>query len=708
MSGTGAMDNNMLTISELLETGFIKCSICKSVYQDPRLLPCLHTFCHKCIQGITEIEKPSKSSKNQTESPNQLQTVNGNEEENETNDEKKTGKKMKLVCPVCVSPIEVGITDKKPNEFPSNTFMKDLSDMFDYKHEKERQCEYCKFDGKITSASSLCLDCHDNMCQGCTGAHFRTKVTRTHKVIPYSQVQKGLYDTDIREYQTPTCTKHADEPLNIFCEKCELLICKECKVGNHDDHKWSSADKAVLKYEVQMINLLKGIQQQIPSIHKYVQFLSNYEKSIEGGREKLTNSIKKQADELHRMIDEQKASSLEAVNNACDTERCEIQVRSSNLQTAATSLENNEEYLRQLLKHGKPEEVLTLHREITQRLTQLTHMQMDGITARLKTDFIPGSSTLRNIQTVFGKLSIDHVPLKHSESGLASGSALQISNMLPNVRNTPELILEFNGEGMSDTKEVWPTGVAVTKDDELVIVDRDNKKVKIYERNGKLKQEIHGKGENKLETPFDVTVLKSGDLAVSDHEAENVKLFTSTGEHTLTITDGIKYPRGITTNTKGEVIILDCQLQQVTVHDPKSGALIKTIEGKDTKGIKVLVDPYYITVTPQDNIIVTDTASPNIKVFSPDGKYLANYGHYGMRNDEVLQPYGVCCDHYGYIFVADNQNHRIHLLLPDGKLSKFLLTKTESLWHPMGLALTENGNLVVTEALGKVKIYKYI
>lgn len=705
MSGTVKTDE-MLTVSELLETGFIKCSICKSVYEDPRLLPCLHTFCHKCIKEIIEIEKQKIKTGNHSENSDQSNPEEGNTEEiTATTDKCQT---QEIVCPVCRSPIQVITQGKKEKEFPSNTFLKDLRDMYDYKHEKDRNCDYCKFDGKITSASSLCLDCHDNMCQGCTGAHFRTKVTRCHKVIPYSQVQKGLYDTDIREFQNPLCNDHNDEPLNIFCEKCEVLICKECKVSNHDNHKWLASDKAVLKYEVQMINLLKGIQQQIPSIHKYIQFLSNYEKSIEGSREKLASNIQKQADMLHTMVEEQRITSLEALNIACDKERCEIQVRSLNLQTAAASLENNEEYLGQLLKHGKPEEILTLHREITQRLTQLMHMQMDGITTRLKNDFIPGSSSLRNVQTVFGKLSIEHVPIKHSESGLAADSALQISNMLPNVRNTPELILEFTSDGMSDSKEVWPTGLAVTKANEFVIVDRDNKKVKIYERTGKLKQEINGQGEAKLETPFDVTVLKSGEIAVSDHEAENVKLFTTSGEHKLTISDGIKYPRGITSNLKGEIIILDCQLLQVTVHNPKTGKVLKTIEGKDTKGVKVLVDPYYVTVTPQDNIIITDTAAPNIKVFSPSGSYLANYGHYGLRNDEVLQPYGVCCDSYGYIFVADNQNHRIHLLLPDGKLSKFLITKNESLWHPMGLAITDSGYLAISEALGKVKVYKYI
>jgi hypothetical protein len=58
---------------------------------------------------------------------------------------------------------------------------------------------------------------------------------------------------------------------------------------------------------------------------------------------------------------------------------------------------------------------------------------------------------------------------------------------------------------------------------------------------------------------------------------------------------------------------------------------------------------------------------------------MAKYGSYGTKQDQILQPYGICCDDYGYIFVADNQNHRIHVLLPDGTFSKYLLTKSDGL-----------------------------
>ena len=720
MSGVPQDEGNM-TISELVETDILKCLLCKKIFQNPRLLPCLHSFCQRCIERLVKSENQTSMNPGQSTSGNKTSnqskprvlvkdgTTDQSENNNEESD-KITGQQqdilLSFLCPICKSAIEVPQTNV--HLFPVNSFLQDLCEMYDYKHEKERSCEYCKYDGKKVFATSLCLDCQDNMCEECSNAHNRTKITRGHKVIPYVQVQMDRYDIDIREYQQQKCKKHDNTAYTMFCDRCEVMMCSECKVESHDNHKWITLEKAVPKYQRQMKNLLKGIKQQIPSMHNYVKFLSNYDQSVVANQEKLTASIEKQTEMLHAMIDEQKAIYIEEINRAVDAERCAIEVKSKNLKTAGLSLQHNARYLSSLLNLGKSDEILSLHREINRRLTQLMHMQLDGAKTKLRMNFVPGKSTSQNIQIVFGKMGIEHPPIGQAEDGLATASALVIQSILPNVRNTVELMMSFDAEGDGDSKDVWPTGLAITKADEIVTVDRENKKVKIYDSMGIMKTEFKGQGENKLGSPFDVAVLKSGDLAVTDHAAEDVKIFAMNGVLQLSIQGYFKYPRGITVNSKGEIIVVDCQLKQITVHNPQTGQKIKTIEAKDSHGSKLLVDPYYVTVTPQDNIVVTDTAAPNIKVFSSDGKYLANYGGYGTRKDEVLQPYGVCCDHYGYTFVADNQNHRIHLLLPDGKLTKFLITKTDSLWHPMGVAINQKGYLVLTEALGKVKVYKYI
>ena len=696
----------MKTLSEILETDFLQCLLCNNTYTDPRLLPCLHTFCKKCIEKHIEDEYHFKNNSEKT-------SDKSNEKEEETTTHVPNGLtenhilvETSFKCTICQS--EMMAKNGSDTDFPENTFVKSLCQMHGYKVEKKRQCDYCRFDGHAVLASHLCLECQDNMCQACTGAHHRTKVTRGHKVIPYEQVKKGLYDIDIRRFQKVNCPKHAEEALDMFCERCEVLVCKECKVGHHDNHRWTSVEKATVKYEGLMNNLLKGIQHQIPNVHNYVQFLANYDTSIDHSREKATNEITEHTEQLHKFIEEQKALCLAKLNEESDREKSEIQVRSSNLKTAAASLENNELFLSNLLKHGKPGEILSLHRQINQRLTSLTQMQMDGLKNRLRASFQVGNSTPKNIETIFGRLVISHDSFTHSESGLASQGALQISQMLPSLKNTPDLVTEFEAAGKTTAKDVWPTGIAVTKFGEIAVVDRDNKCVRIFNQSGEMKLEIIGKAENKFKTPFAVAALKSGDIAITDYEAEDVKVFSTQGIHVMTITEGIKYPRGIAANSKEQIIVLDCQLRQLTVHDPKSGKLIRTIPGSDSRNNKVLVDPFYVAVTPNDNIIVTDTASPHLKFFSPTGEYLANYGRYGMGDREILQPYGVCCDDYGHIFVADNKNHRVHVILPDGQFLQFLVTKDDGCWHPMGVAMTEKGEIIFSQALGKIKAYKYL
>ena len=39
----------------------LKCSICLEFFSDPRVLPCLHTYCLKCLQGLVSDRKSDLS-----------------------------------------------------------------------------------------------------------------------------------------------------------------------------------------------------------------------------------------------------------------------------------------------------------------------------------------------------------------------------------------------------------------------------------------------------------------------------------------------------------------------------------------------------------------------------------------------------------------------------------------------------------------------
>lgn len=682
------MEETEETLAELVESNFLKCSSCCHDYQSPRLLPCLHSLCEECIQKLprqtSSIADDQKSSEN---------LPNGNVIE-------------RFSCPVCVS--SISLPEGGGGTFQSNAFLLDLCQLYKYKHDKDRKCDYCTFAGKTVDAVSLCLTCHDDMCGDCQEAHHKTKITRNHQVVPYEQIRNGLYDQDIREHQSLKCEEHENNSLTSFCTDCEALLCPKCQTPEHGGHNVVDLDNALPKYSKQIKGLISSIKTRLPSIQNYCEFLEKYAENLDQTKQQLLTDTQTQADSLHSMIDECKNKLQQEIKETCETEMDQAKDKLKNLQVASGSLHNNAYFLNQLMAHGKPEEVLAMHREITTRLTQLIKMQLDGLTSKLRIGFLPGASTEQNLQTLFGKLSNDMVPIGKSESTQLAGDELKITSMLPNVKNTAEFLLAFDSEGTDENRDIWPTGMSVTKKDNIVIVDRDNKKIKIFDSVGKLLKEFTGENDNKIGIPFDVTVLENDTVAVTDYEQENIKVFTQDGNHVLTISGFFKHPRGITTNSKGEILVVDCRQQRITVHDPRSGNLIKTIEAEDQKGNKVLVDPYYISTTHEDNILVTDTAAPNIKVFNMEGRYIAEYGTYGIKEQQILQPFGICVDEYGYIFVADNQNHRIHLLNPDGKLNKFLLTKSNSIWHPMAVNISKKGFFMVSEALGKIRLYKYL
>ena len=121
--------------------------------------------------------------------------------------------------------------------------------------------------------------------------------------------------------------------------------------------------------------------------------------------------------------------------------------------------------------------------------------------------------------------------------------------------------------------------------------------------------------------------------------------------------------------------------------------------------------PAYVTVSKQTgNIIVSDWKNHLIRVFSPKGEFLAQYGGAGdgALEGQLNHPYGVCTDNFGHIIVADNWNHRITLLEQNCRFIRHLLTKDDGIEWPQQVGIDSKGNLVVAELGGLVKVFQYI
>ena len=257
------------------------------------------------------------------------------------------------------------------------------------------------------------------------------------------------------------------------------------------------------------------------------------------------------------------------------------------------------------------------------------------------------------------------------------------------------LIREFSTKVEGDAKEPAVCDVAMTDDNEIVVVDRENRKVKVFSTKGVLKMSV---GNNHLRQPNRTTNLKSsGMILVKDEKRLN--LFAADGRYCGTFAELLKQPVGLTQTKDGEVLITDWASGEVHGFS-ENGEHMRCFPCASE-------GPGYICSAPNGNIIISDWKQHIIKVFNTKGKFLFHFGSEGSGRGQVNHPYGVCSDKYGNIIIADTWNHRIHLVAGDGRFLSYIVTKDDGIVYPQSVVVDNKGNLIIAERTS-IKVYQYL
>lgn len=257
------------------------------------------------------------------------------------------------------------------------------------------------------------------------------------------------------------------------------------------------------------------------------------------------------------------------------------------------------------------------------------------------------------------------------------------------------LVHAFSAKLDDDTRPPALCDVAVSENNEIVVVDRDNRSVKVFDSRGCLHRVA---GKHELRAPNRIALLrKTGNLLVKDEKS--LKVVDVNGGVMSRFAEKLQQPVGVVQTTDGEVLVTDWVSSAVHVFDELGTGLRHFPCACEAPG--------YIAAG-GSVVAVSDWKQDHVKMFGRDGGFLYQYGRHGSGPGQLDHPYGVCVDRYGHVIVADTWNNRIHLVSEDGKFVRFLVTKEDGLQWPQGVALDRKGNLVIVEQHGQVKIYKYI
>ena len=113
---------------------------------------------------------------------------------------------------------------------------------------------------------------------------------------------------------------------------------------------------------------------------------------------------------------------------------------------------------------------------------------------------------------------------------------------------------------------------------------------------------------------------------------------------------------GIASDSYGNVYTTDCGKDCIQVFS-NDGVLLRSF-GCDENGVKKLCNPWGICVFGQ-YVYVVNYTSHSVSVFTTDGVYVSSFGQCGHKEGEFNNPYYLCADQDGFIYVADCKNSRV-------------------------------------------------
>ena len=210
----------------------LTCTVCLGIFVEPKVLPCLHTYCKKCVESLIksrdrsrvdhEAIPPGFHMGNQVQSQRVYQRPQQHEGERATS----------LVCPQCREEhqLPVGGGDKLLTSFTFANLVKVLE--INKADGKALTCE----NGLDTNpAFARCLDCQAYLCHSCSQLHRQMLATKIHSVISLDEIKtKGE-----KCFQAPRhCPLHDKEVLKLYCRTCSKAICGDCTYVDHRSHKY--------------------------------------------------------------------------------------------------------------------------------------------------------------------------------------------------------------------------------------------------------------------------------------------------------------------------------------------------------------------------------------------------------------------------------------------------------------------------------------
>ena len=657
----------------------VSCSVCMCTFTDPKQLPCLHSFCLHCLNGI----------------------------------QRTSGVHGKITCPECRRQFQISGSGN-PSELPTNFRMNSLLDVLAIKecstvNVKCRNCE------KRSAKTLYCFQCCSFWCEECIVGHNIIRENKDHRTLAL----KDFQDQDIKAVlERPAfCQKkhHENKELELFCKDCKVAVCSTCAMTLHEGHGKMPLQEATDERKTQINSMIRSLKDKVLEKQKEVEQFNQKSIAFQSKVAEVKSQVQSCVDQIIAIIEARKQDVFDAVDNQAAKSLESLSQKKDEVEKQLKIIESAIKQTETLLKRSFSTEILgfsetfdtILQEQSTQENRDTECIPRFSFTKSEKLiNLLNMSEGIGNVGFVFNEPKAQQLGAKGKESSKAIAG-----NKGANVHDSPleaqvqtrrfRSVLSFGQKGESVGMLKGPWGMAVNDHDEIAVADTWNHRASVFSNDGTHLRSFGRKGNNNGEFQFPTGIAfdSHGNIVVADCNNHRVQVFDRNGNFLSKFgkqgsrDNQLKYPLGLSINNNGDIIVADRDNKLIKIFS-STGKYLRKFGGAGS-----LVS-FFHCIQHGQYFIVSDYGDHSIKLFNLEGKFISKFGKRGNKNGEFNEPGCLSVNKEGLLMVCDRGNHRVQVFELSGKF----VTKFGSegsgrgeFNYPLSTANLSDGRIVVCD-----------
>ena len=714
----------------------ITCGICQEHYTDPKILPCLHYYCKKCVLRLAL----------------------------------RTGTGKPFCCPECrrEATLPEGGVDELKTAFFVNRLKSTISTIERTHGKVEVKCELCE--GSSGNAEAFCRQCARFICQECVNLHKRIATFKSHEVASLDDLKRGrAQPIPVKEPPIKKCLDH-EEPLTIYCYDCDGLICLGCTVKDHREHNFEFTKKAAPDEKGKLLVEIKPLKDLQVKLTNAVEHVQTTKVEVETQKDSTVDIIKTSFKELRDILDKREKELVEEAGSVVQEKVDKLSAQEETLSLASAEVQSVVDYTERCVRHCTDNEVMSMHAEMrktiehkieehsksgrslepveeadmglevrcAKALQQLCQTQANII----KTIIDPAKSTVHLEETAeVGKIFKGTLITRLSNSKQAKRNckvSCQMTNLYngvitdcnidgdgsgrysiqctPAVRGRHELTVLIDGQHVAGSPfpvfvsihptqlgkpvKVWggvsrPSGITENSRGDLLAIERSSGSIIKFDVNGKREKLVTWK---ELKALSGIAVDDKDNIYCLDEYSNKILTCDKNGRNVRV--HQVKMEKGDGRNAlcivKNNLLISERGFDGAIMVYDRELNYVRCIQHKDMGAI------CGISADVHGNIYVTDTTNSCIQVFSASSVFLHSFG-----KNKLSFPYGVYVSGQ-YVYVSDVSKHCVSVFTTAGVyVTSFgqYGNKEGEFWVPYYLCFDKNGFLYVCDYYNRIQCF---